>query len=417
MKFFRLFVSFCALTVVGGCAYIIPPEQNSPRNNIVVGAPHRPELNNSSMSGNGEPHSALVPHSGVPHEVAYNAPSVTLPAPVPEQAMTAPMLPPVDAATQAQAEQEMARQASPVMAGAPMVTPVTQGRHVPIENAPFEISANDDYPPLTNVPERPIMAGPDSTREYLTAVHGDLVHERDNSANAAAALARDAAAEPSMLAPMPQTNAAQMNAPRMSAVVPTVDQIVSQPIMPAPDASVTIPHREDVRTVPAEQPGASAAPVPLRPLPQQTADIRFNAAPAPNFAPPPTMNAVTPVPSTNAIVTPAPSMNAVMPAPLMNVVATPAPVVYSPAPIVLTRPVDNEPVFVTQNLPPVMAPAPTMTASTARPTVRHGDFDPLAAADNAPIASAASTTMSANAPTTYASDGYLAASRYAGRRY
>ena len=331
MKFSSTFASFCGLVALAGCAYIIPPEDNAPRNNTVLGEPHRPQLNNAV--------GANMPQSD-------NTPKVT-----PVQAVAQndlPPLPPVDAATKAEAQQEMAQADHSLGA-----------RRVPMENAQFQVSAND-YPPLTDVPERPPLNGPDSTKERLGAVRTDLEQDRANAQASSDALARDAAAEPSMLAPMPGTNTppAITSAP------------LSAPATPKP-----------IHLVP---PGASAAPNGT----QSQAMLSF--APADTSAPG--------------------SVNFPPPAPL-NAASMPITYTTGSAAPVMMRPIENP-------VDSSSAPAPMALASATRPMVLKGDFDPLAAADNAPIAGApVAATTSSSAPSVYASDGYMAASRYAGRRY
>jgi hypothetical protein len=340
MKFSSTFISFCGILALGGCAYIIPPEENAPRNNIVVGEPHRPQLNNNG--GAPAPQSSNAPHAPT-QRVAHN---------------DMPALPPVDAATQAEAQQEMA-QAAPVTPVTANVSPSLGARHVPSENAPFQVAG--DYPSLMNVPERPVMTGPDSTKERLGAIQTDLQQERSDAQISKDTLARDAAAEPSMLAPMPGAPAPSITAAPLPA-----------PVAPKP-----------IHLVP---PGASAA-APAETQPQ--AMLTFKPLPGNANPTPGTLNFPPPTP--------------------LNTASMPAYNTASAAPVMM-RPAENP-------ADAASAPAPMVFASnTARPNVIKGDFDPLAAADSAPLGAPVSTMTSASAPNVYASDGYMAASRYAAVR-
>ena len=297
MKFSSVFVSFCSLAVLAGCAYVIPPENNAPRNNTVMGGTHRPVLNNGFASA---------------------APSG-------------------DASQQASAT------------GAPVIG----DRRMPAENTPYQVSTNASYPSLTNVPPRPQMTGPDSAKARLNAVRSDLERDRNAAQVSRDALARDVAAEPSMLSPMPA-----MNAPAVSPLPPIVPLLGPQ-----------------------SRPGAYAAPT--GPSSYRTAMDRESI----NFAPPAPLSAVATRASVSSRIVPA------------------------------ENPVDSASDIAMRDLPSPSMATISSAGNAVRPNVRKGDFDPLAVADNAPIGLAPMTiTTNASGQRSYTSDGYFAASRYSGRR-
>ena len=94
-------------------------------------------------------------------------------------------LPPVDGATQQYAEAVMGP------------------RRVPVDNAEFQISSNG-YPPITSVPPAPAIKGPDSAQERLNDTKANLEADRSAAVTAAETLAKDAAAEPSLLSGIAQ---------------------------------------------------------------------------------------------------------------------------------------------------------------------------------------------------------------------
>lgn len=169
-----------ALIVLGGlvssCAFLIPPDPNMPRNNTVIGDPHRPQLNQNG----GAP--AMKPQASLP------APTMA--------AMPMPQASPAPVAQQ-----------QAMLAPAP-VPP--QYRSVPVENEqPLQLAGN--YPPIDAVPPRPAMDGPDSSRQHLKDARSELESARDAAASSKAQLEHDAAGEPSMTgvapaSPVPNTS-------------------------------------------------------------------------------------------------------------------------------------------------------------------------------------------------------------------
>jgi hypothetical protein len=369
----------CTLSVLlglSGCAYVIPPDPNVPRNNTVMGAPHRPHMNLSST----RPEAALSPSANA--QVVASAAPV---APV-VVAATAPAVPSVDETVKAAAEKQLA--ASPAS--------VNDGRHVPIENTQFQVAASG-YPSFDSIPPRPVTVGDDSAKAHLDATKTDLENARAQAAVSKDALARDAAAEPSMLSDMPKTDGAVVSVPNV------------------PPAVVTVPASGAVRRVAPSENGASANPLPIPVASIEPPRIVLNASNAvppalpttPNFAPP------APIKLASVDVPPSPPVRAVN-----------APVVTLPRlsaqrqPITLRPPVDYS--AATVDTSPVRVPATTIIATRRGVKVKAGDFDPLATADNAPMV-AASPVLPSLAPviaSDYASgDGYIATSRYANHRY
>ena len=392
MKFSRILASFLVVASVSGCAYVIPPEQNAPRHNTVVGEPRKPQLNGKTLG----PRSAIA-------------------APVmPVARNEVPNLPPVDEATQNQANKEMAAQAA--VAPIPPVTaatPVANGRRVPLENAQFQVSENT-YPTLSEVPPRPVTEGPGSVKERLNNTQAELEQSRDASNISKEALARDAAAEPSLL-PLPATNT-----PAATSVPVVTPSTASAP------ASVSVPPRETIRQAPVNnRPAAALMPAPVQtvakiaptvaPAAVNVAPVQAVAVAAPRIVMPVTTAVA--LPNTPTFAPPAPMRGTAsayvpqaMPAPVAAVVPHAAP----QQSIALARPVASAPVIASQDL---VAPAASANAAAIRPTVRRGDFDPLAVADNAPIATTAPAVATYSAVQARTSSSYMATSRYADRRY
>ncbi len=340
--------------VLNGCAYIIPPENNAPRHNTVIGPTRAPQLN----KGASRPQSALDPRSNFGGGAGLSSGVAAIPG-------DAPRFPPVDAATKARAERELALGASPVVpvASAPLAPPVAPTyvadsasgpgfpvggsvvnaaapsslpRQVPIENQPFQVAGN--YPVLNAVPPRPPITGPDSARERLSATQADLEREREEAARRQAILARDAAAEPSF-APAPAPSP------------------VSQP--PSASPQPALPPRSDLRR-PLGNPGdvvasyraPTAAPAISSPAPRIT--LPTSAQQSPGFSPPHPLSGQ-----------------------LASVAAPryptyPAAVNASPAPVPLPT------VGHLVGAAPALAPIVLVPPASLAPNVRPGDFNPLA---------------------------------------
>lgn len=274
-RFLRFFSTALLLGSIAGCAYIIPEDVNAPRHNKVLGERRVPERNADKLGERIQP--ATSPQS------MYVPPST------------------------------------------PVVHP-RQVRQVPIENREFMLSAAG-YPTLGDIPPRPPMTGYDSPQSRLNETKSALERDRTQAAGSAEALARDAAAEPSMLNDLPKAD----GNPSVS-VVPSTSVPPGKPEALAPAPSVT----------------TQTAPVAHS---QVTASTTSNGG------------------------------------------------------YVLPPPPGAYPIESAQEISPsVVVPMGKM------PTVKPGDFDPLAAADNAPIISAVPTTTIPRPTTSYATNPYSAQS-------
>jgi hypothetical protein len=295
-------------------------------------------------------------------------------------------LPPVDEATKAQAAREIAMQDAGAPAISPLPAAAIEQRRVPQGNASFEVSASD-YPSLHSVPPRPALDGPNSSKERLSETQSTLQQDMDAANASRDALARDAAAEPSMLPQAPQPVAAPKGTP-----------LSEMRMTPLENQSFT------VAALPPEQP-IGLTPEPLPELPPQrialpaNADIASSNLPStPTFAPPAPLNA-----QAYAAAAAAPEPLVVAKAPTEN----PQPVVameVAPAPVVQEFASAPEP-----------QPAPQIVAvATSTPAVSRGDFDPMAPVEAKPYAPTVSSTTRTSG-VQYASSTYLPASRYAER--
>lgn len=399
-----------ATTSIAGCAYFIPENPSAPRHNKVEGDFHRP-MNNSAPAAPMSPQSALTPEQTPAEEK-------------PVALMSAPQFPPVDEKTQARAEQVMA--AAPVAAPAPIVLASNDSiRRMPSEN--MSLAASDMTNALRQVPERPAMTGPDSTKEKLQAVESTLEKDRVAADNAREKLSKDAAAEPSLLSEMPKEVApapAKVEKPATKKPEPVskVEETKPAPVVAA--APVVVEPKPVV---------VAAAPEPLGQIEQPKTESAA-LPPLPAFMPPAPLAARTAAPATTPAA-PAPVAMAAAP------VAAPAPVAVAPAPAIKeTAPVAKQQVAslpatsllnseITYKPAPVMtapapevAPAPLPVAAAApavNPSVAPGDFDPLATAQSSVVSPVVATDRNAkSAPSVYASNNrYLAPSRYSYKRY
>lgn len=442
MRFQKSLIPLCMVAGIAGCAFIIPPEQNSPRHNTVLGAPHKPALNNAvgPQSSLRRPEGQGVASQPAPQGVASaegspyygagaakvreEARSTVLGVPVPSlsrhlpswlggmseeemaqqsnvnQQGVAANLPPVDEQVQARAAQEM-QGANGALAPLPPVTPEEAAaaapaaggaemamapRRVPIENRAYHVASND-YPALQSVPPRPVMSGEGSSKADLTAVQSTLEKDRSAAMESKQTLARDAAAEPSMLSELPKTDG----------VVPPNDPInavpmaLPQPVMPAGNPPV-----QEITPAPVAKPAAAIESKPMAeamPLP-----VRVESIPAPVVA--------------SAAVVPAaqPVVVASVPPALPT-----APHFAPPAPLGAMPKVEAASVAPLPTVPAqaieVATLAPAAPVAASQPNVRAGDFDPLAIVDNAPVAKTATRSSYVPLPTTVA-NRFIAPSRY-----
>lgn len=341
---------FCAMAVasLSGCAYFIPENPSAPRYSTVLGERHAPQLN--AQMGKAAT-SGSLDSSAAPVSTIASADVPPPPAAGAENAVPSPF-PPVDAATRAQAQAQLA--SAPV--------PESSQRRVPVENNTPQLAAN--APDITSVPPRPPLTGEDSTEQQLNKVRAQLERDRAAADAARGKLSTDAAAEPSMLqgnglAPLPPAvNSAPLGAPPAPTPMP-----LPTPAASRPDAAISPP-------VAAASNDGFIAPAPLMPPPP---------APTAGMYPPPAAAPPTP----------------------MAVASAPLPASTALAPIMLRPPVQSAP-----SAQPSAAPrfeAPVEAAPSNLPPAVRGGFDPMASG----------TASGARGATAYAgSAGYLPANRY-----
>ncbi|MFZ4541521.1 MAG: hypothetical protein ACOYNL_06890 [Rickettsiales bacterium] len=389
MRISQVALPFSIALLLSSCAYLIPPDTNEPRHNTVLGAPHKPQLNVTTIGVGPQSNNTVRDTMQVaPQQVA----AMERAAPV--TAVTRsdlPNLPPVDPSTRAQAEREMAS---------------VSERRIPMENQ-FQVAAND-YPDLHSVPARPTLNGPGSTQSRLIETKSYLEQDRTQSEISKAALSRDAAAEPSMLSELPATEGTiPPNDPVVSLPMsqPVLNPIPAPALAPAtirnePVSSLRVTHPEVVTNTYTAPRIVMQAPTPPPPSPNFAPPAPLGALPETQYAPAPATIAYAPKASVPVVYSPLP----------INANAQYAPAVTS-VPVVAGTAVATR----AQEVAIAELPAPAVTRAS---TARRGDFDPLAVADNAPITTHRSRNSNLyNAAPTDVSNGYIAPSRYADRRY
>lgn len=224
----RSFLSIATLLVclvfISGCRYLIPEDPSAPRYNSVLGGKRAPEKNDETMHRpimGTNPLAAVEPVPTAPVYAANAMPPTTM--------MEAPSYPPVSAQTEAIAEQRLQPPANYEAAYVPPPTatgersfwdrmafwredpqPTAQDyarmqaaqRQAPEENVQPVRMASVGYPQLSTVPQAPMS---DAAR--LSAVRNQLEQDRNAAAMASQQLGAAAAAEPSLLSPMPVASA------------------------------------------------------------------------------------------------------------------------------------------------------------------------------------------------------------------
>ena len=301
-KKFLTSLSLCALLVSSSaCTYLIPEEPSADRYNMVLGARHAPVSNgdlalpvdpaetSADMSENDKP-LPMVTHA----DAAPVADVAMAPLPEPAAMSTAPALaglPPVDAATQARAQQELA--------AAPQ-------RQVPVENNAIQLAQSDG---LNSVPLRPAMTGRTSPQEQFNATKNDLEQERESIGYAREQLRHDAGQEPSLLSQPEQTGTVPTTAP---VPLPHLSKTPTTSIPPQSDAGrpmTIVPSQTDS----ARPMGLIPPPPPLMANnlpPSQIVEMQPLTPPAPATSPirlhPPTTQPMptAPMPQTMAAATP-----------------------------------------------------------------------------------------------------------------
>lgn len=213
----RLLMMLWVCVAASGCAYIIPEDQNAPRNNTVLGERRKPQMNTPIPV----PQSKHAPQS-------FNAQED-------EQVISAD-LPPV----------------AQVASGS---AATVETRRMPVENRSFQL-AGSEFPDLQTVPPRPPASGDNSAGARLNATRVLLERDRTRALDSKKSLAADAAAEPSLLSP---------GSTQTDGVVPPVDPVI---VAPAPAVKQT--GRPEVFVTPhaagAKQPVILRPPVAATPL-------------------------------------------------------------------------------------------------------------------------------------------------------
>jgi hypothetical protein len=255
-------MSTALLSALSACTYIIPADPSAPRYNNVLGERRTPERNRphvnavrgSSLAPVAQeaPLAAMPSSAPVPEVVANDLPPATMPVAPVALAPAMPELPPVDATTRATAEK---------------IDPSI--RQIPSENTPYNVAENRFH----TVPNYTMPVGSDAPAARMNNVRRDLESARGQADAARDALARDAAAEPSLL-PLPEQRAPVGNAPVTS--VPTPQTYVTPtPYTPAP---VTPPV---AYAPPAPPPSYIALPPPPPPLMAKAPEVKPATASVP----------------------------------------------------------------------------------------------------------------------------------------
>lgn len=279
-RFIKTF-GLCAalLASLSACTYFIPEDPSAPRYNQVLGERHRPERNVNMPDGPQSDNSAAVN--------AFTNPAYQSPAPVmPVTQSNLPSYPPVDAATQARAEREMAMNTMPAIAE----------RRAPVEN-PVDLAQVD----ITTVPPRPVMSGAGATTTRMDDVRRDLEHERATSRDLKSQLATDAANEPSAIdtpveRPAPRApepiGAVPAPAPApapMSSVAPPAPPAPPSYIAPVPPMASSVTYNPMAERIAVQDTPPPAAPAAIEPIRLTAPSAAVANVPEPIFVPSPAM--------------------------------------------------------------------------------------------------------------------------------
>lgn len=367
-----------ALFYIASCDLFVPPDNNSPRYNQVIGTKKRPSLNPGGanyqpMQGQSARQSSIDEAYGASEAMQAGA---TLTTPAAPLAQPAPVAPAAATAAPAPAPRPEARAAPAAAQEEPSfwsrlafwsddepervaeiakserrmpaenqamhatvadvpATPVASAELAPLPGTPnaerpMQMAANESYPKLYTTPERPSPAATDNTRQRLGATRSDLEADRAVADQDRARLARDAVAEPSLLSTMPELQRPQPPAalPPPPAAIPPAP--VSRGPMAPPVAPIASAPANSAFERLTNRPLTAAAPAPVSP-----------AAPAPhtNVAPP---DSSTPLPAlasvTDSAPRPAPTSVDIAPAPAIASVAPPVSTERTLEPIRLTPP-------------------------------------------------------------------------------
>jgi len=470
-------VGIClALFYIASCDLFVPPDNNKPRYNSVYGEKRRPELNPGGMRY--QPSQTQDARQGAIEAAGADATLSTPAAPLPQAPEAAPVAAPASAPVAEPAPKPQVRREAPQEEPgfwdrlafwsedeAPVKDAPASERRMPVENAsltataqsattapvasndlaPIQMAANE-YPRLDSTPERPDIAATDNTRQRLGAARADMEAERAVSEERREQVARDAAAEPSLLSTRPDLQPKPANPeplPPPPALPAGVTIPAPAPVAPAPTSSNPVPaapvaKAEPARevqiatnggsaferltnrplTAPAATPQAQAVP-PAPPEPQQAApakatapNMQISVADAPAETKPPVAAkpiVAAPVPATAPVPTPVAKTSVAPPDASIPLTAAKEPIRLTPPP---SAPVDIAP-------PPAVASVPT-PREAVRPALEPIHLTPPGAA----VAEAGATpppsgnsTLALTPPHAYdGSSGFLPGSRYAQRR-
>ncbi len=327
-----------ALFYITSCELIIPPDRSVPRYNTVRGEKKRPMLN---PGGSGFSGYNSVEARGNAIDYAYGnaaapstsaAPAAPLP-PAPEQAPvvqekavqeTVAPKPRMQAAAPLEEKSFWSKMAfwredekiveAPISARRrPMendatlastasvaTSPVGSSELAPLPQTTATNPGKDPFPTLSGTPEKPSFAGIDNSKQRAMAARNELEADRTNALAARDQLAKDAVAEPSLLANPPAISQlppppASMNAQQAQSVAKQMQQsapAASSPQLPAGSAFERLTQSRPATSQPvavASAPVAVASPklepIMLTPppaaLPEVAAPVTSSSAPAP----------------------------------------------------------------------------------------------------------------------------------------
>ena len=221
--------SMMAMVMLASCAYFIPESTNAPRYNTVEGERRPPALNPSSAA----PRTDLR----VSQDPAYQ----------PQSQMS---LTPVTPAAPMAVEQPFVQTMPAPQTAAPSPASVPQtsydwwdpaGWFASDAPPPASAPAASRYPQLQDTPPSPVTTGQAAARENLMNGQSDLEASRTAAGMRASQLSTDAAAEPSLLAPLPPAASPVPPAPPVPPVPPAPSVVrpssTSAPLVVTPDTS------------------------------------------------------------------------------------------------------------------------------------------------------------------------------------
>lgn len=236
--------SLVAMMTLASCAYFIPKSTNAPRYNTVEGERRAPALNPSSAAPRNDlramQNPAYQPQSQMSSQPLTPTPPMAVEQPFVETT-AAPRTAPPPAVTQAQKEYDWWDPSGWFTSDAP---------------APAAAPAASRNPQLQDTPPSPVATGQAAAREQLMNGQSDLEASRTAAGVRASQLATDAAAEPSLLAPLPTEPAPVPPAP--SVVRPHSGNVPRVVTAPAPEYTNEVTIQEPIQLRP---PSGNGVPV------------------------------------------------------------------------------------------------------------------------------------------------------------